>query len=523
MGPFEVVSNGSDRQAKELLNFLEQFRYALASQLGNPELTPTWPVRVLVGGRKTPQYPALGFGRDSWIASASEPGPVLSASLAQILLDAWPGNLPPHLRRGLVSLYSTLQVEGTRVTLGLPPQARDRDWTRAHMLAVHPDYSGKLRVLLGNLGRGVESDIAYRNAFETSSAGIEKAVDAYMTTGQYGTIPAPSRAVTVRQFLGKPLDAVAGQIVTADLLLANGQASARDLYASALKSKPDSVEAQEGLGLIAVKSGQKDEGRKLLAAAQSAAALVEFARLETDPALKRQALLRAAHANPRWAEPHKLLATIETHPAQKLAALRKAAQLESQNPANWVALAIAQEEANQLAEAARSWAAAERSTDDPAERERIRQSRLAGEQHRDEAVRAEREAARRKAEQELEDLRQRALMNIRKAEAKANEGKPVLDARQLDEYKEGPQTKKVSGVLARVDCLGIEARLHIASGRDSTRILVPDPSKVAISGGGELSFGCGVQKPARKVAVEYTPRKDARQGTSGDAVTIEFQ
>jgi hypothetical protein len=61
------------------------------------------------------------------------------------------------------------------------------------------------------------------------------------------------------------------------------------------------------------------------------------------------------------------------------------------------------------------------------------------------------------------------------------------------------------------------------AGRSTTRLLVPDPTQVAISGGGERSFGCGVQKPARKVTVEFTPRADAAQGTSGDVVTIEFQ
>jgi hypothetical protein len=515
-GPFEVLSSQGERDARETLNFLEQLRNALGAQIGQTDMQTAWPVRVILPGKRSQPFPEFRFGRDAWICSISEIGPATAASLTRVLLDSSPGHLPPHIKRGLITLYSTLQVDGTRVTLGVPPAQKDRDWTRAHLLAVHPDYSGKLRVLLANLGRGVEEEVAYRNAFSQTQEEIERAVDKYMEAGQYGTIPAASRAISAKQFLGKPLDASAGQIAAADVLLANGDTRARGAYEAILKARPESVEAREGLGLL---THSKEE----LQAAKSARPLLEYAKLLEQPAAKRDALMKAAAANPRWAEPHKLLAGLETHPAQKLAALRKAAQLDPQDTQTWLALAVEQENANQITEAAKSWAAAERVTDDPVERERIRQTRVAGEHKRAEAELAAREEARRKTEQEIADLRNKALMEIRKAEARANAGKPVIDPKTLDEYKEGPDTKKVSGVLHRVDCLGIPARLTIVSGKSVTRILVPDPAQVAIGGGGERSFGCGVQKPARSVTVEYIPRTDPKQSTAGDAVTIEFR
>ena len=50
-------------------------------------------------------------------------------------------------------------------------------------------------------------------------------------------------------------------------------------------------------------------------------------------------------------------------------------------------------------------------------------------------------------------------MDIRKAEAKANAGKPVIDPKTLDEYKEEPvqKNKKLTGILARIDCQGTQA------------------------------------------------------------------
>jgi hypothetical protein len=189
---------------------------------------------------------------------------------------------------------------------------------------------------------------------------------------------------------------------------------------------------------------------------------------------------------------------------------------------NWVALAQMQEEAKQFPEAAKSWAIAERATLDPNEREKVRQYRLAGEQKRTEAQIAAREEARRKTEEELQALRNKALMEIRAAEARANAGRPVIDPAGLEEYKEGPGTQKIRGALTRIDCLGKPARLHITSGKQITRILVPDPGQVALGGGGEMSFTCGPQRAGRSVVVEYLARSDSAHSTVGDAVSIEF-
>jgi hypothetical protein len=52
---------------------------------------------------------------------------------------------------------------------------------------------------------------------------------------------------------------------------------------------------------------------------------------------------------------------------------------------------------------------------------------------------------------------------------------------------------------------------------------VPDGNKVEITGGGERSLACGVQKPARAVIVHYNPKRDSKQGTAGEAATIEFR
>lgn len=497
-GPFEVLTEDNVKEARITLNYLEQLRHALGTALGQPDLTSVWPIRIVVQKPKRQSYPSLKFGRDAWMASLDKMTPQTAASVTDVLLRSSRGYVPPNIRRGLVSLYSTLEVDATRVTLGNVPSAKDRDWSRAHMLAVQPQYSGKLRVLLANLGKGIEPDVAYRNAFESTAPEIELALNSYIEKGQYDTIPVSGKPINAqRQFYPKEIDGKTSALTMADLAFAHGSVTDHALA--------------EGQGLVALRKGDRDAARKLLAQASTAYALLEYAKLLPEAAQK-PALEKAAAANPQWAEPYKLLAALEAHPAQKLTALRKATQLDPNDAASWIQLAQTQEAAKQVAEAAKSWAAAERLTDDLNEREKLRQYRAAGERARAEAQMAERDEIRRKAEQEMQDLKNRALMEIRKAEARANAGKPVIDANQLDPYKETPDTKSVAGILARVDCQGTQATLHVRNGGSTTRLLVVDPATVEIAQGqrggergGERAFSCGVQKPARKVEVDYQP------------------
>ena len=302
-----------------------------------------------------------------------------------------------------------------------------------------------------------------------------------------------SRSVAQRQFHPKEVDDKAAALTLGDLAFANGADPGYDRLGSV-----------EGQGLVALRNKDVEQAKKLLAQSTGAHALVEYAKLLPESE-RRPVLEKAAAANPKWAEPYRLIAATETHPAQRLAALRQATKLDQNHARTWALLAQTQESAKQMADAAKSWAAAERTTDDFEERERIKQFRAAGERARADADMAARDEARRKTEQDMVDLKNRALMEIRKAEAKANAGKPVIDDRKLDLYKEAPDAKKISGVLVRVDCQGTQATLHVQSGNAVTKLLVVDPSTVEIGGGGERAFSCGTQKPARKVDVEYEP------------------
>ena len=229
-----------------------------------------------------------------------------------MLLQSWPGHVPPNLRRGMVTLYSTLDVDTTHVTLGKPPATKDRDWARAHMLAVQPEFSGRIRVLLSNLGKGIDPEVSYRNAFEKTAEQIEQALNRYIEAGQYGTFPVSGKPINAqKQFYAKEIDEKTGGLAMADVAFANG-------------ASPD-YDSPEGQGLVALRR-EKEKARELLAQATGAYALVEYAKLLPE-AERKPVLEKSAAANPRWAEPYRLMAALETHPAQK--------PQSSEKPRNW--------------------------------------------------------------------------------------------------------------------------------------------------------------------------------------------
>ena len=102
-----------------------------------------------------------------------------------------------------------------------------------------------------------------------------------------------------------------------------------------------------------------------------------------------------------------------TDPARRVLPLKNAANLEPRNANYWRALAEAQDGAKLFTDATKSWGEAERASETQSEKERIHQARLATEQERVAQSLAEKAEARRKADQEIQDLKNRALADIR--------------------------------------------------------------------------------------------------------------
>jgi hypothetical protein len=529
-GPFEVLTDAGARAGRETMVRFEEFCHALGEIVGEPDLQTPVPVRILVF--RNPQgwaSPApLAEGRDCYaivLAEKSAVPPAVYSELTRLFLKSNTAQMPPAFEHGLAEFFTTFEVSGIHITIGaLPPQA-DLDWARVHLLVVDPEYFGKLRVLLYNLRKGVDQDAAYRNAFGKPAAEVEAQAKRHFAEGHFETSSLSSRPMTERDFPEKPISDTDARLARADLL-AGSQSAAE--YQSLIRDGVRVAEAEEGLGLLALAGHRNDEARRHFAASMeagsaSARCYIEYAKLEPDDAKAMQALLRAAGINPKLDEPFALMARRDTDPQKRLAHWKAAAERNPRDPSYWQALAECYLADHNYTEAAKAWKEGEQAATDPAQREHMRQARMAIEQQRLDYEEAERKRRAEEEAREIEKLKTQARAELHAIENKYNDGTPKPNDKAVP-WWDGPNPSgKLAGTLKQVDCLGSQARLVVEDqGHHTVKLLVTDPRKVAIMGRGELTLGCGVQKP-RRVAIEYFPKPNARLATAGEVATIEFQ
>ena len=529
-GPFEVLSDTGARPGRETMVRFEQFRHALGQILGDDDLQTPLPVRVFVfknpRGWTTPTPVSEGRDRYSIVLDEkSAISPEIFQALVRLFLQANSAQMPPAFENGLIEFFSTFEVKGIRITAGTPPAKPDLDWARIHLLITDPEYFGKLRVLLYNVRRGVAEDPAYRNAFGKSAAEVEAAVQRHFKAGNFQTTQLSSAPMAANDFPERQISDVDVRLARADLLA--GPQSAEE-YRKLLAEHEKVPESEEGLGLLALREGNKEEAHRNFADAvransTSARAYIEYARLEADTSKAMDALRKAAGINPKLDEPLAMMAAHDTDPRMRIAHWKAATERNPRNPAYWKALAEANLAEHNYGEAAKAWRGGEQAALDPKVREEMRAARAEVEGKRLDYEAAERQREAEEKAREIEKLKTEARAELRKAEAKYSQG-PAQSADKVVPWWDGPKPGgTVTGTLKQVDCLGKQARLLIDTAEKKTvRLLVSDPSKVAYSGSGEVALGCGVQKP-RRVIIEYVPKANPKLATVGEVATIEFQ
>ncbi len=502
-GPFEVWTNASEKDARQLLVRLEQVRHMVGVYLGKSDPVSLWTIRVLV--RKGKNTPATDWtlGRDAWISQLPEnavPSADWMKDVARMLMESNARRLPVYWEQGLLTFLSTLDAKGPRITLGAPPVATQRtmDWARVHYLATNEEYTTRFRVLMNNLQQGADEDVGYRNAIGKTKAELEKTIAAYHAAGQFASVEVSGRAISERDFYTRPIEAPRA--------------------AAAL---------EDASGTFQLDKQPLEWFRKTIAeGTASARVYLEYGKRLTDAKAKQEAFVEAAKKNPRWAQPYVELANLEKTPERVAFYLKSAAPLDVRNSKLWQRLAEAQLDAKQFPEASRSWFSAELAAASIEERDAIRKARRDFEAERGRREDEERRRIADERQRELDRLREEALNKVREAEARANKGQaPMASGAKVEEWwDDKTPSKKISGQLQKVDCMGKMARVWIVpQGGKPVPLLIRDAGQVVIVGGGEAAFGCGVQNPARQATVEYKPRVDTKQNSQGDVTLIEFR
>ncbi len=532
-GPFEVFSSAGQKDGRETLVRFEEFRHALGLVLGENDLQMPLPVRILLfksGAPETPEPVVRGRGQYDVVLTAGKPiAPEVFVRLTQLFLETNTARMPERLERGLVELFSTIEVTGIRITLGEPPSHPDMDWARVHMLAVDPQYNGNLRVLTYNLRKGVDEDAAFRNAFGKSPEQIELEAQKHLAAGQFQAVSISPLPMSAQDFPERSVEPAAAQLAIADLLLGD---SSRASYRDLISQKTRLPEAYEGLGMLALRARQADEARQDFAAAmeagsKSANCYMEYARVEPDNTKALAALEQASKLNSKLAEPHFLMAQRQTDSPKRIQELKQAAKLDARNLAYWQALAEAYLDAHDFPQAAQAWKSAEQAAATPASRPRPACSarRLDIEQQRLDWEASERQRKADEQAREIEKLKEQARADLHALEAHANQGQsPASPNEKVVPWWDGPKPSGVAkGVLKQVDCIGKRFRLVVVGDDQKTvKLLVTDPSQISILGGGELTLSCGGQNN-RRVKVEFFPKANGRLATAGEVATIEFQ
>ncbi|MBZ5635523.1 MAG: hypothetical protein LAO55_20555 [Acidobacteriia bacterium] len=483
MGPFRVISNAGDRPARERLTQMEQTRHVLAGMLGKTDLTTVWPiVLVLFPNQKEyaphalpqPFVPGGSSDLSAWTADTPQPLDWRRDIVHRLIADN-AGLLSGVTVTALEDLFSTIEVNATRVKLGARPPSlpadREREWARIQLLATNPEYAGRFRVYLGNLQQGSEESIAAHNGFDMTLEELNRRADEYFRAGVFEASPVSGEALNPnRDFIEKRLP----------------QSDVDDWLAE-LKAAGKTFSPVSPRGLLA------------------AGAPVS--------------LEQAAKANPRWAEPHARLAALETNRLVKVSRLKVATTLEPNNSAYWQALAEAQTEAEQPTDAAKSWISAERTAPSAAERARIHQIRLDAEQRRIDFEIAEKKRAADERAQDLQRVKDAAAAEVRAAEAKANREQGGLKSGATPvPFAQIYGGETVSGALVQVECLNGPRRLTIQNAKSTVKVLIR-----GTEGLNPADFTCGVQKPARQVMVIHDAKPDTQLGTIGNVTTYELR
>jgi hypothetical protein len=530
-GPYEVMTDAGPRSGREAMVRFEQFRAALGQILGEPELTTPLPVRIMIFKNPSGWASAAPFaeGRDRYSLVLGEKAPVtpeMYIALTRLFLKSNSTQMPPAFERGLIAFFSTFEVNGIRIVAGKPPAKPDLDWARVHMMVVDPDYFGKIRVLLYNLRHGVADDAAYRNAFGKSVAEVEAQAKKHFEAGNFQPTSLASRPMAEGDFPERQVSDVEARLARADLL-AGAQSAAE--YQKLLQGHEKVAESEEGLGLLALRAQRPDEAHKyfadaIAAGSTSARCYIEYAKLEPDDAKARDALLKAVGINGKLDEPFALMAKRDTDPRMRVMHWKSAAERDPRNPEYWRSLAETYLADHNYGEAAKAWRSGEQAATDPALREKMRQARMSIEQQRLDYEDAEKRREAAEKTKEIEQLKAQARAELHKSESKYSEGAPASGEKPVP-WWEGPKPSgKVSGTLKRVDCLPKQQAVLSIEGEDKkiVKLLIAEPAKVAYSGSGEVTLGCGVQK-ARKITVEYFAKQNAKLATAGEVATIDFQ
>ena len=392
------------------------------------------------------------------------------------------------------------------VTWGIPPPPpeRTREWALLHRIITLPDYSGKARIFLHNIAAGMDSDRAPSATRSSEDAEkFEADTEQYFRAGVFQSSVVPGKPLNPdRDFAVTTLTADEGTLMRADLLTPKSQ----ELYGQLIAKGKLVVEANEGLGLLALRDGDQRRAREYFEKALRRGltqccddhGVRRYGRRS-----RRRHQTRAGRAaiDPRYAPARWLIGEQTNDPRMRALQWKRATEMEPRRVEWWVMYARFCLEQKQYAEAGRAWMAAAQATPDPAKREEYLAARGRLDEQRLDSEAEVRKRERDEQARELEQLKTQARKEIADMEARTNRTSASKDP--VFEWTDVHGTE-VAGTLTATECIGKQYRLHLTTPEGQKLVFsVKDASHIDY-GGERFKFSCGVQKP-RAVSLTYKP------------------
>jgi Flp pilus assembly protein TadD len=535
---FEVLTDAGEHTGRRVLDRFEQARRVFTNVFTS--FNGDFPCRVILFAserdynRVRPGPAVTGFyqsGSDrdfiTMLDGAPELYRVVFHEYTHLVLNHSAAKLPPWLEEGLAEFFSSMAPEDGKVTVGYPVRAHlqslgsgrwltaselsavtkdspeyneqskvglfyAESWAFTHMLALAPEYRGKLPRMLDRIAASEPPVAAFEQTFRATMDQALARLRAHLN-GNWTLIQIPM----------PPPEAAAAPVVSAirqdqaltaeaELLMVMGRTDdAANLFNELARKFPKSLAAEAGLATLALRAQRYEEARArferaIQLGASDGPAYFEYAMLLRDTKAPTERvdefLTKAVKASPGLAEAHFILGVRASDRGDYSGAvehLRRAAAILPRQTYFWHALAYAYYKLGQ--------------TD---------HSRAA-------ALRAVNAAS---SPQEL--TMARAALNLTAAASHPAESRPSVVTPPSWNNRQGD--RRVEGSLVALDCTSTPVRLRIRSGEHLLDLRIMDPRSVVLKGGpASMQLECGPNHN-RPVAVEY-------MANSSEVTAIEFR